>query len=205
LHTAAACLNAGELVSIDFGIARKYPPLPMIALLPAGFDGGEVLGSGKPEILCLRIQADTLRIRACARGDEASELGAPFGSRLWHERKADWNAGDSMVLGEPIRTVWPLTFGSAKLGTPCERMHLENATPDSTALAADAEVLAPPVGLGELPPHPVISTPLRRAAAVSSRARGGVSLLAWMLYGIRFSFVAISGCAAGTRTRPTPA
>jgi hypothetical protein len=148
----------------------------MNALLP-GFDGGEVLGSGKPEIPCLRIHADTSSIRACVCEDEASGLGAPFGSRRWHERKADWNAGDSMVLGEPIRTVWPLTFGSGKFGNPCERMHLENATPDSTALAADAEALTPPVGLVELPPHPATSTPLRSAAAVSRRARGGVSLL----------------------------
>jgi hypothetical protein len=177
LQAAAARLNAGEFVSIDFGIARKYPPLPTIALLPAGLDGGEVLGSGKPEIPCLRIHADTSSIRACACEDGGSELGGPFGSRRWHERKADWNAGDSMVLGEPIRTAWPLTFGSAKFDTPCERMHLENATPDSTALAADAEVLAPPVGLVELPPHPAISTPPRRATAVSSRARGGVRLL----------------------------
>jgi hypothetical protein len=91
-----------------------------------------------------------------------------------------------MVLAEPIRTVWPLTFGSGKLGTPCERMHLENATPDSTALVADGEVLAPPVELVELAPHAASSIPLRSAAAVSSRAR-------------------ISGCAAGTRKRPTPA
>jgi hypothetical protein len=154
---------------------------------------------------CWRIHADTLSIRACANVDGGPELGGPFGSRLWQECAADWNAGDRTVLGEPIRTVWPLTFGSGKFGTPCKRMHLANATPDSTALAADAEVLVPPVGLGELPPHPATSTPLRSAAAVSSRTRGGVSLLAWTLYGIRFSFVAISGCAAGTRTWPPPA
>jgi hypothetical protein len=177
LHAAAARSNAGAFVSIDFGIARTYPPLPMTALLPAGFDGGEMLGSGKPEIPCLRIHADTPSIRARACGDGGSEFGGPFGSRRWHERKADWNAGDSKVLGEPIRTVWPLTFGSAKLGTPCERMHLENATPDAMAPAADAEALAPPVGLGELPPHPAASTPLTSAVAASSRARGGVSLL----------------------------
>ncbi len=171
----------------------------MTALLPAGLDGGEVLGSGKPEIPCLRIHADTASTRACTCEDWGPELGGPFGSRRWQECTAGWNAGDSMALGEPIRTVWPLTFGSAKLGTPCERMHLANATPDST-LAADAEVLAPPVGLVELPPHPAISTPLRSAAAVSSRARDGVSLLRWMLIP-----VCISGCAAGTRTWPTPA
>jgi hypothetical protein len=161
----------------------------MIPLLP-GFDGGEVLGSGNPEIPCLRIHADTVSIRACACPDGGSGPGGPFGSRRWQECAADWNAGDWMVLGEPIRTAWPLTFGSGKFGTPCERMHLENATPDSTALAADADVLVLPVGLVELPPHPATSTPLRSAAAVSSRARGGVSILS------------ISGCAAGTRTRP---
>ena len=137
-------------------------------------------------------------IRACACGDGGPEPGGPFGSRLWHECAADWNAGDCMVLGEPIRTVWPLTFGSGKFGTPCERMHLENATPDSTALAADAEVLAPPVGLDELPPHPATSTPLRSAAAVSRRARGGVSLLVWMLCGIWSP----SGLLRGLRPRP---
>ena len=128
-----------------------------------------MLGSGNPEIPCLRIHADTASIRACACEDGGSEPGGPFGSRRWHACAADWNAGDSTVLCEPIRTVWPLTVGSGKFGTPCERMHLENATPDSTALAVDAEVLAPPVGLLERPPHPVTSTALRRAAAVSRR------------------------------------
>jgi hypothetical protein len=200
LQAAAARSNAGEFVSIDFGIARKYPPLPTIALLPAEPDGGEVLGSGNPEIPCLRIHADTASIRACACPDGGSDLGGPFGSRRWHECAADWNTGDCTVLGEPIRTVWPLTFGSGKFGTPCERMHLVNASPDSTALA-DAEVLARSVGPVELPPHPATSTPLRSAVAVSSRARDGVSLLVWVLYGIRLSLVSVSGCAAGTRTR----
>jgi hypothetical protein len=147
------------------------------------------------------MHADTLSIRACADG--GPELGGPFGSRLWHECAADWNAGDRTILGEPIRTVWPLTLGSGKFGTPCERMHLENATPDSTALAADAEVLAPPVGLVELPPHPATSTPLRSAAAVSSRARGGVSLLVWLLYAIRFSFTVLSGFESSSRIGST--
>jgi hypothetical protein len=142
----------------------------MIPLLPAELDGGEVLGSGNPEIPCLRIHADTSSICACACGD-CPEPGGPFGSRRWHECAADWNAGDCKVAAEPIRICWPLTFGSGKFGTPCQRMHLANATPDSTTLAADAEVLALPVVLGELPPHPVISSPLRSAAAVSSRAR----------------------------------
>ncbi len=169
----------------------------MIPLLPAGFDGGEVLGSGNPEIPCLRMHTDTLSIRACACEDGGSEFGGPFGSRRRQECTADWNAGDCMVLREPIRTVWPLTFGSGKFGTPCERMHPENATPDSTALAADAQMLAPLVGLGELPPHPATSAPLRSAAAASRRARGGVSLMGWMLY-------AISGCVAGMHTRLPP-
>jgi hypothetical protein len=173
LHAAAACSNAGELVSIDFGIARMYPPPPTIT---AELDGGEVVGSGNPEIPCLRIHADTLSICACACGEGGPESGGPFGSRRWHECTADRNADDCRVLGEPIRTFWPLTFGSGKFGTPCERMHLAKATPDSMTLAADAEVLAPPVGLGELPPHPA-SAPLRRAAAMSSRARAGASLL----------------------------
>ena len=110
----------------------------MTPLLPAELDGGEVLGSGNPEIPCLRIHADTSSIRACVCPDAGSELGGPFGSRRWHECAAAWNAGDCTVLGEPIRTVWPLTFGSGKFGTPCERIHLVNASPDSTALAADA-------------------------------------------------------------------
>jgi hypothetical protein len=32
LHAVAAWLNAGDLGSIELGIARKYPPRPMIAL-----------------------------------------------------------------------------------------------------------------------------------------------------------------------------
>jgi hypothetical protein len=201
LHALAACSNTGELVSIDFGIARKYPPLPTTALLPAGFDAGEVLGSGKPEIPCSRIHADTSSIRACACEDGGSEFADPFGSRRWQECRADWNAGDSMVLCEPIRTVWPVTFGSEKFGTPCERMHLENATPDSTALAADAAVLAPPVALVELPPHPASSTALRRAAAVSGRARrrGEPLGLDPGRGGIRFSFeVFLAGIASSS-------
>jgi hypothetical protein len=171
--------------------------LPTIALLPAELDGGEVPGSGNPEIPCLRMHADTASIRDCACGDGGSWPGGPFGSRLWHECAADRNAGVCKVLAEPIRTVWPLTFGSGKFGTPCERMDLENATPDSTALAADAEVLAPPVGLAELPPHPATSAPLTSVAAVSSCARGAARLLTWML--------PINGCEAGTRTRLPPA
>jgi hypothetical protein len=173
----------------------------MIAPLPAELDRGELVGSGNSEIPCLRIHTDTLRILASACGDEASGPGGPFGSRRWHECAADWNAGDCTMLGEPIRTVWPLTFGSGKFGTPWERMHLENATPDVTALAADAEVLALPVGLCELPPHPVTSTPLRSATAVSRRARGGASLLLWVLYGggIRFFFMV---CIPGSRSLP---
>jgi hypothetical protein len=31
-HVVAACLNAGERMSIELGIASKYPPRPMIAL-----------------------------------------------------------------------------------------------------------------------------------------------------------------------------
>ena len=31
-HAVAACLKAGDFVSIELGIARKYPPLAMIAL-----------------------------------------------------------------------------------------------------------------------------------------------------------------------------
>ena len=61
-----------------------------------------MVGSGKPEIPCLRIHADTLSIRACACGEEASGPGGPFGSRRWHECAADWNAGDCRMLGEPI-------------------------------------------------------------------------------------------------------
>ena len=118
---------------------------------------------------------------------------------------ADWNVGDRMMLAEPSRTVWPLTFGSGKSGTPCERMHLENATPDSTASVADAAALPWPVALPELPPHPLASTPLRSATAVSGRARVGLNLLAWMLYGIGFSPVFISGCEVGRHTRRPPA
>jgi hypothetical protein len=81
-------------------------------------------------------------------------------------------------------------------------MHLENATPDSAAPAADAEVLAPPVGLGELPPHPATSTPLRSAAAVSSRARGQVGLSVGTP--CRIGLLRVSGCAAETRTRLPP-
>jgi hypothetical protein len=32
LQAVAACLNAGDFVSIEFGIARKYPSRPRIAL-----------------------------------------------------------------------------------------------------------------------------------------------------------------------------
>src|SRR6516165_6239558 len=71
-------------------------------------------------------------------------------------------------------------------------MHLENGTPDRISLAAATEVLAALVGLGRPAPHPASSTPLRSAAAVSRRARGGASLLIWTLSAgdIRFSLMA---------------
>ena len=162
-----------------------------------------MLGSGNPEIPCFRIHADTASIRACACEDGRSEPHQPLGSRRWHACTADWNAGDVTVLCEPILTVWPLTVGSGKFGTPCERMHPENATPDSVALAVDAEVPAPPVGSLSVPR---ILSPARRQEGCGGeqRARGRVSLLVWVLYGIRFFFVCVSGCAAGTRTRCRP-
>jgi hypothetical protein len=59
LHTLAACLNAGELGSIELGIARKYPRVPRITLYPVRVDGGDPLrGSGKPEMPRRRMHSE---------------------------------------------------------------------------------------------------------------------------------------------------
>lgn len=74
MHAAAARSNTGELVSSALERARKYPPLAMTPLLPAAFDGGEVLGSGKSGTPCSRMHADRLSIPARALGERGSRL-----------------------------------------------------------------------------------------------------------------------------------
>ena len=40
MHAAAACLNPGELGSIEPGTASMYPPMPRIRLYPVTVEGG---------------------------------------------------------------------------------------------------------------------------------------------------------------------
>jgi hypothetical protein len=135
--------------------------------------------------------------------------GPPPGMSLWHFACAALNAGDVMSPALAWKRKPPPAFGSGKLGTPLARMHLAKATPARSGLAAlSGDELAPPeladegpfpeercatVGLDEPPQPASASTTLRRAAPLSRRARGGVSLLVWMVCGIWSP----SGSAAG--------
>jgi hypothetical protein len=119
-----------------------------------------------------------------------------------HFADAALNAGDNdqsySALGGTINC--PLAVGSAKLGTPLARMHLENASgPDPKEPAAAVNMVVPGPVLGvldaaalvlstvagvgpeELPPHPDTRIPLTSAAASKDVRPEGISRLEWML------------------------
>jgi len=81
-------------------------------------------------------------------------------------------ANTSALEGPVFDPVEPELVASAPVAVPAPALAAEPAL-----AVVDAEALAAPIvatlGLGELPPHPATRAPLRSAAAVSRRARGG--------------------------------
>ena len=59
LHAVPACLNAGELTSIDFGIAKTTPLRLITALYSDGLLGEDCVGSGKAVTPCWRMHCET--------------------------------------------------------------------------------------------------------------------------------------------------
>jgi hypothetical protein len=73
---------------------------------------------------------------------------------------------------------WPLTFGSGKFDTPCERMHLANATAPASLLWA-----VTPLPLFVEPEEPqlaITSAQPRAAIAMGSLRRWRLAVLLWL-------------------------
>lgn len=100
MHTAAACLNAGDRVLIEDGIARITP---LRAIARAGLDGTERVGSGNLEMPCWRMHFEILSIWAL--------VFAKPGSSLAQAARAALNDGEYGLIPEPVC-----------IGTPCARM-----------------------------------------------------------------------------------
>lgn len=91
-----------------------------------------------------------------------------------HEFSAPWNAGDCKLIDDGI-AMPPIEFsatpaeapGSGKSGTPCARMHFENA---SWAPADDELVVL----LWEAPPQPAASTQAAIVPITETPARAAV-------------------------------
>ena len=155
------------------------------------------MGSGNSEIPCARMHTATLSTSTSACSENAGP--APlWGRSFWHFACAALNAGAEGLIPAVEKIVPPPGCGSEKLGTPLARMHLANASGDGVVepepvapalvtvldpvagacpalVAVDAGVLAPPAvatGLGELPPQPASSTPVRSVATANMHARG---------------------------------
>lgn len=101
LHTAAACLKAGDRVLIDDWIARITP---LRAIARTGLAGGESVGLGKWEMPCWRMHSETSSIWALAC--------AWPGSSLSHVSRADLNEREYGLIAE-----------LESRGAPCARMH----------------------------------------------------------------------------------
>src|ERR1700677_1518711 len=118
--------------------------------------GTEVVGSGNPEMPCLRMHCATFSIRAIVCADACVvEPGPrrPPGMSFWHFACAALNAGEEGFVPAPT---WnpPPACGSGKLGTPLERMHSANASIFCSTLAllsGDGEL---PSALADEPPFP---------------------------------------------------
>jgi hypothetical protein len=99
----------------------------------------------------------------------------------------------------------PLTFGSGKLGTPCERMQLANASAPGGLLVA-AGPLLPVVGLEE-PQAPIATAQLTAATAIERprRCRFAALLVVALRNGLGFTrarwIVGRRGSTAGGITR----
>ncbi len=157
--------------SIVLGNRRIAPSKSLISLMPAGWDGTVVLGSGNWGTPCWRMHCAILTSFAivCAEGCVVEPgTGRPPPMSFWHFSCAALNAGDEGLI--PARENSPPRpgFGSGKLGTPLARMHLANASgPDPAAPGAvEPELVAPP-------PVAVLDTAVgaaRRARRRSGRA-----------------------------------
>jgi hypothetical protein len=130
LHAAAARRNAGERVSTEDGMTSVAPLRLTTAALAAGLEGGgELVGSGKPEMPCARMHSETLSSCALACAAAAGELAPAPGRMCWQAFWADWNAGALPVAPLIwIRVPPPEVLGSGKFDTPCARMQFEYAS-----------------------------------------------------------------------------
>ena len=154
-QTPAARVNNGDCVSSVAWKMRITPSISEIVPpgLPAGkgFDGTEVLGSGKSEMPCRRMHCATLSIcaSACAEGCVVvpGPGGPPPGSSFWHVARAALNAGDDGLSPAPAwKRKPPPAFGSGKLGTPLMRMHwayFSASRCNCVGLAGEPELGAP--------------------------------------------------------------
>jgi len=165
-HLVAACLNAGDCMSVP-GTERNTPGLPNAMPPPEGGpEGGLVVGSGKFGTPWLRIHSASLSI-ASFWFSEAGPGPGPPGSSFRHTAWADRTAGDRGLNPDPGLN-WkppPPGFGSGKLGTPWERMQSAKWIPAASAPAAD-----PAFGLfDEL--HAPSATPHTATATKATRWR----------------------------------
>lgn len=86
------------------------------------------MGSGKPETPCARMHLETASIACTACLDGGPLGGPPPGNSFWHCDWAALNAGENGLMPElELMLIPPPEPGSGKFGTPCDRMHWENA------------------------------------------------------------------------------
>ena len=139
LHAAAACLNAGDRVLIEDGIARITP---LRAIARAGLPVTERVGSGNLEMPCWRMHFEILSIWAF--------VFAKPGSSLAQAAFAALNEGEDGLVTEP-----------EFMGTPCSRMHRLKAR---TAWLRDGAV-----GLLEGPQAAIVSAEPITTMAIAAR------------------------------------
>lgn len=131
-------------------------------------DGMDVLGSGKSDTPCRRMQRAMLAmcVSHCAVGCVCEPGAMPaLGRYFWHFACAARTAGDDGSTPEPgENSKPPPDDGSGKFGTPCERMHTEYASscclieadPELVVDVAAATVVVPTFATdGVLAPQPV--------------------------------------------------
>ena len=125
-----------------------------------------VVGSGNPVTPWARMHSEVRTI--CSFCCALTPRGGPLpGSSLWHCACAALNAGENGLMFEPWAMLMPPpALGSGKLGTPCERMHSENAK---------KRVPPPPEWFDLLPdvPQAVIASAHPMIAAANHRRRRG--------------------------------
>ena len=91
-----------------------------------------------------RMQCEMCSIRASARCCPARAGSPPPGCRCLQACRADTNKGDCGLIPDLEPEIWippPTSFGSGKLGKPCERMQREYASDAAYLPVALAPVL----------------------------------------------------------------